>query len=82
MSDTVCTKCGGTKFYTFCRNCEENPYTTIVTLQARNDELLAALRKYGDHLPDCALEINHPMINRCTCGYHEAIANTEKRPCD
>lgn len=45
MNDTVCTKCGGTKFYTVCKNCEENPYTTIAALKARRDELLAALKR-------------------------------------
>ena len=46
MNDTVCTKCGGTKFYTLCKNCEENPYTTIAALKAQRDELLAAANRY------------------------------------
>ena len=78
MSDTVCTKCGGTKFYTLCKNCEENPYTTIVTLKAQNDELLVALKTYGAHLPNCAYAVNHPLIDKCTCGYEAVIANAEK----
>ena len=82
MNDTVCTKCGGTKFYTLCKNCEENPYTTIATLKAQRDELLAALKTYGAHLPNCAYAVNHPLIDKCTCGYEAAIANAEAPSCD
>lgn len=44
------------------------------TLKAQRDELLAALKTYGAHLPNCAYAVNHPLIDKCTCGYEAAIA--------
>ena len=52
--------------------------TTIATLKVQRDELLVALKTYGAHLPNCAYAVNHPLIDKCTCGYEAAIANAEK----
>ena len=86
MSDTVCTKCGGTKFYTLCKNCEENPYTTISTLKAQRDVLLAAARIASDVLKQ---ERDHtPMTFRIITPsgaiklLDTAIANAGATPCD
>ena len=51
-----------------------------ISVQAQRDELLAALKTYGTHLPNCAYAVNHPLIDKCTCGYEAASA--EAKPCD
>ena len=91
MNDTVCTKCGGTKFYTLCKNCEENPYTTIATLRAQRDELLAVANRHA--FRECQLvEALKAYIDKYGPGYSctdrlaydnatgilSAIANAEK----
>ena len=52
----------------------------VATLRAERNELLAALKTYGAHLPNCAYAVNHPLIDKCTCGYEAAIASAEAWP--
>jgi hypothetical protein len=52
----------------------------IAALKAQRNELLAALKTYGAHLPNCAYAVNHPLIDKCTCGYEAAIASAEATP--
>lgn len=53
---------------------------TLLDTKSQSDELLAALKTYGAHLPNCAYAVNHPLIDKCTCGYEAAIANAEAAP--